>query len=472
MGFAEAKKIRGESLSNRIAGRLVGGESFGSSIGKSLSEGTKARMTGLREKINPMNIVKFMTGGSKLAAALTGRMTGASKEDMKYFTGKSGATTSKDTASKIKPLMNQQEGMFDMLEEIHKLLIDIREKRDADKPSEESIFEKQKQDERRHQELINAIRGTKTKKETDTATKENSDKSLLDNVLGAFGLKDLAKTTIKSLGGLAQLAVGGVGGVLLGGAAAAGIAYFMYKVLTDESSYEGKDSPLSVALKQAEAVGGLAGVKDEADRRKKLPEYERTMLELKDAENTFWKDLDDIPQKGTDTQLKGYAERSPEARRAVEDYKKERDAGKTPSVENKETSTVPPSSDTTESKTGDASTPTATAVPSVAAGTVSSMATETETPSATLTPSIENTASPMESTPSSAAVSAVTSQNLEMNLPTERDIKSNDLVNKTITNNTINSQNRVQQNQEVTMPSVRNSEETFKRMILYSTRVV
>jgi hypothetical protein len=42
MGFEQAKKIRGESLSNRIANRVVGGESFGTSISKSLSEGTKA----------------------------------------------------------------------------------------------------------------------------------------------------------------------------------------------------------------------------------------------------------------------------------------------------------------------------------------------------------------------------------------------------------------------------------------------
>ena len=230
MGFEEAKRIRGESLSNRIAGRLVGGESFGSSIGKSISEGTKARMTGLKEKINPMNIVKFMTGGSNLAAALTGRITGASKEDMKYFTGKSGsATTKNDTASKIKPLMDQQEGMFDVLEEIHKLLVDIREKRNADKPTEETIAEKQRNDERRHQALIQALLG---KKVSDKDIPQNESKGLFDGIfdgLNNFRVnsgRDAAKASASSArgGNVVGGASGARGGNVAGGASAAGAA--------------------------------------------------------------------------------------------------------------------------------------------------------------------------------------------------------------------------------------------------------
>ena len=179
MGFEQAKKIRGESLSNRIANRLVGGESFGTSISKSLSEGTKARMTGLREKINPMNIAKFMTGGSSLAAAMMGRMTGASKEDMRYFTGKQ---TKMDTASRIKPTV-QDEGFLDLLNEIYLLLEDSRKSSLKEFPTEEEIFEKEKKARDRHKELLDAL---KYKKPKETATKEKEEEGLLKNILSWF----------------------------------------------------------------------------------------------------------------------------------------------------------------------------------------------------------------------------------------------------------------------------------------------
>jgi hypothetical protein len=59
-----------------------------------------------------------------------------------------------------------------------------------------------------------------------------------------------------------------------------------------------------------------------------------------------------------------------------------------------------------------------------------------------------------------------TNENLEMNLP-----KDSTLAGETINTTNINSQN--QPSQSVTeIPLVRNMEETFQRMILYSTRVV
>lgn len=217
MGFAEAKKIRGESLSNRIANRLVGGESFGSSIGKSLSEGTKARMTGLKEKINPMNIAKFMTGGSNLGAALAGRVTGASKEDMKYFTGKQGKM---DTASKIKPIQ-EDEGITELLNEIYLLLEDSRQARLRDMPTEEDIAERERKAEARHKALLDAINGKMVtgKKVTASKVEDEEEGSIFDNILGTFGLKDIAKSALSGLGRMATFAVGPIGAPLLAAAA-------------------------------------------------------------------------------------------------------------------------------------------------------------------------------------------------------------------------------------------------------------
>ena len=422
MGFAEAKKIRGESLSNRIAGRLVGGESFGSSIGKSLSEGTKARMTGLREKINPMNIAKFMTGGSNLGAALAGRMTGASKEDMKYFTGKQGKM---DTASKIKPIQ-EDEGISELLNEIYLLLEDSRLARLRDMPTEEDILERERKAEARHKSLLDAINGKLItgKKVTASKVEDEEEGSIFDNVMGAFGLKDIAKSALSGLGRLATFAVGPIGAPLLAAAAIGAFGYFIYKALKAEPSYEAEQE--AKGIRQAESVGGLAGVKDEEDRIKKLPEYQRTMAELKSAEKTYWQDEDGNPQFGTDKQLEGYARRGPESAKAVQDYKKERD--KQLKVIDEEPKEVP-----------------------------APMASEST-----------NTAVPVSATPPSAAVNSAIAENLEMNLPMP-DVSS---VGGTVNNTSINAQNQPSEQSVTEIPSVRNMEETFQRMILYSTRVV
>jgi hypothetical protein len=73
----------------------------------------------------------------------------------------------------------------------------------------------------------------------------------------------------------------------------------------------------------------------------------------------------------------------------------------------------------------------------------------------------------MPSTPASAAVMPATNENLEMNLPTAAT-----LAGETINTTNINAQNQPSEQSVTEIPSVRNMEETFQRMILYSTRVV
>lgn len=105
--------------------------------------------------------------------------------------------------------------------------------------------------------------------------------------------------------------------ILLAGLGLGGLAALFWKMYTSKGAFEAEDSEVSKGIKQAEKVGGLAGVKDEAERRKKLPEYDRTMLELKDYE-----ELHNEGQKLNELQLEGFKRRSVEAARAVEDYKK------------------------------------------------------------------------------------------------------------------------------------------------------
>jgi GH24 family phage-related lysozyme (muramidase) len=71
-----------------MADKLASGQGIVSSLRGTLSDRSKAKSLAMKEKFDPMNIAKFLTGGSNLAPALVGRLTGRSKEDIGYFTGK------------------------------------------------------------------------------------------------------------------------------------------------------------------------------------------------------------------------------------------------------------------------------------------------------------------------------------------------------------------------------------------------
>lgn len=87
MDYRVASNIRGKSLSSLITDRITSGGSVGSSIKGAISDKLKARGTGIKEKFDPMNIARAMTGGGKLAPAILGRITGRSQSDINYFAG-------------------------------------------------------------------------------------------------------------------------------------------------------------------------------------------------------------------------------------------------------------------------------------------------------------------------------------------------------------------------------------------------
>ena len=447
MGFEQAKKIRGESLSNRIANRLVGGESFGTSISKSLSEGTKARMTGLREKINPMNIAKFMTGGSSLAAAMMGRMTGASKEDMRYFTGKQ---TKMDTASRIKPTV-QDEGFLDLLNEIYLLLEDSRKSSLKEFPTEEEIFEKEKKARDRHKELLEAL---KYKKPKETATKEKEEEGLLKNILSWF----------KSPLGVALLGLTSM-------AALFGVLYVGLKLLNENTPNMKALSPDEAQAilqngsdEDIQAAGGreflediVVNGKQRAENILAMPENtpeekatkKKAMLDMggQSKVEAIAKDVKtyDVPEPKPVGE--GKADRLPftkeefigkgSARKVKEDKWNKNYAPYYNDDGTKKTATPQPTKSTSQE----------------------------ESPQSAL-PKADSPISPQENTPSTAKVNEVIRENVDLNLPT-----AVTAANETVNNTTINTESQVPR-QVTEIPTVRNMEETFRRMILYSTRVV
>ena len=447
MSFEQAKKIRGESLSNRIANRLVGGESFGTSISKSLSEGTKARMTGLREKINPMNIAKFMTGGSSLAAAMMGRMTGASKEDMRYFTGKQ---TKMDTASRIKPTV-QDEGFLDLLNEIYLLLEDSRKSSLKEFPTEEEIFEKEKKARDRHKELLEAL---KYKKPKETATKEKEEEGLLKNILSWF----------KSPLGVALLGLTSM-------AALFGVLYVGLKLLNEntpnmkalspdeaQAVLQGNDEGLIKSYGGREVlediiVNGKQRAKDILNMPEDTPEEKATkkkaMLDMggQSKVEAIAKDVKiyDVPEpkpvgEGKADKLsftkEQFIKNSRKTKKAAEEYWNENYAPYYNDDGTKKTATPQP------------------------------VTTSEEQPKQNIPKVSGPSTTPQEAMPATARVNDVTRENVDLNLPT-----AVTAANETVNNTTVNTESQVPR-QVTEIPTVRNMEETFRRMILYSTRVV
>jgi hypothetical protein len=271
--------------------------------------------------------------------------------------------------------------------------------------------------------LIAAITGKPVEiKEKQTAEKVQENRtSFIDDALAAFGGLSLAKTALSALAGFAT---SGIGAAFFGAAAAGALGYFFYKVLSDKSGYEDADSELNKGLAQAREMGGLAGVKDEAERRKKLPEYERTMAEIQDFQQN-----QNEGDKLNDQQLQGFAKRGPGALEAVEDYKKQRDTyEKISGVKTPEPIT---------------SSPSAAPAPSAPMG---------EPPA-------------VESSSTGQALSVAQSQNLDLNMPESKTDPAT-----VVNNNSVKSYDKT--GTKIPMPSVRNQEPTFANMILYSTRVV
>jgi hypothetical protein len=88
MNYYDAARIRKKGFANLMTDKLASGQGVISSFRGALSDRSKAKSLAMKEKFDPMNIAKFLTGGSNLAPAIVGRLTGRSKEDIGYFTGK------------------------------------------------------------------------------------------------------------------------------------------------------------------------------------------------------------------------------------------------------------------------------------------------------------------------------------------------------------------------------------------------
>jgi hypothetical protein len=320
MDYYEARRIRKQGFTSLLARKLAeGNKGIIGSVGATLSERSKARMTGIKETFDPLNIAKFLTFGSKLAPALLGNLLGRTKQDISYFTGL------RPTSTKIGRL-EEGGGANDMLAKILTYMQDVNEENRKNKQKENNYKEELELERlRRHKELIAALTGRKIESKASLVKVQEPQTSLTNSLLGAFGLAAGAATAFKWLGKLGMFLA--TNPIVLGAGSAIAFGYALYKMLSDERGYEAKDSDLNKGLEQAQKVGGLAGVKETMEQRAKLPEYERTMEDIKDFQK-----FNNQGEPANDAQLAGFANRGIESARAVQDYKKMRDAGEIPKV--------------------------------------------------------------------------------------------------------------------------------------------
>jgi GH24 family phage-related lysozyme (muramidase) len=164
MEYQKAKTIRGKSFGELLTDNLISGGGIAGSIKKTLSERSKARMMGIKETFDPLNIAKALTGGSRLGPALLGKMLGRSQQDLEYFAGdpkkqklNQKATTGlsgKDLEESIESLGR----IYDLLKQDRDNKLKQRQKKQNFEESLES------QEELRNQELIKALTARRRKK--------------------------------------------------------------------------------------------------------------------------------------------------------------------------------------------------------------------------------------------------------------------------------------------------------------------
>jgi hypothetical protein len=447
MGYREAKNIRKKSFGT-LLGEQEGG--LGTSIKKAMSLKAKAKMTGIKETFDPMNIAKKLTFGSNLAPAIVGKMFGRKQEDIAHFTD--GKVRGKDTASKLKPIDKEagQDGMVDILTKILTLLQktneeDIKSKEKQNNYNEENEIEKEK----KRKELLLALQNKNDGGKPAEKIKSQTGMGLggiIADLLGAFGGITAGLNLLKTIGMFFMNPV--TGGLLLGAASLGALFFAMYKASPEAHEQATKVSGAMDASSEGAAIMDVVANTSDVEKRKQQilasrPSSKKSMLFWKDPElqNKYLEEI-------------GFDEKTGLTKAEKEQGYNALDANGLPTK--KETTSAAPAAAAT-------SAPTAAAV-------ADSSSSSSSAPTASLSPneSVVSTAAPVASTNVGQKLNQAVSENNSAKLSARSEDPS------TTVNNTTNvsSKQSSQSNNKSPILSVRNTEDTFQRMIMNSTRVV
>lgn len=158
--YQQARRLREQSLTSVLADQLILGEGYGSAIAKTISLKTKAKITGIKQKFDPLNIAKILTGGSRLGPAIVGKMLGRSRKDIEFFAGRARPVTSRNRAVGALPGTSTEDttGMSIVLNDILTFLHKSRERDVKQREKENNLREGEAhEEERRHKKLLKAL---------------------------------------------------------------------------------------------------------------------------------------------------------------------------------------------------------------------------------------------------------------------------------------------------------------------------
>jgi GH24 family phage-related lysozyme (muramidase) len=165
MNYAEGRAARNKGLSGLIVENLLDPEmGIGQSFSKALSDRTKATFTGIKEAFDPLNIAKKLTGGSRLAPALLGRLTGRNSSSIQYFSGRK-----KTTSTGVNFETGESIGETPVVQTLGFIFEELIRADKIKKEEQEDFYTKENQREKdeldRTEALIQALTGRQVKKE-------------------------------------------------------------------------------------------------------------------------------------------------------------------------------------------------------------------------------------------------------------------------------------------------------------------
>ena len=466
MTYQQARRIRNQSISSVLADQLIMGAGYGAAIKQTASAKWNAKISGIKEKFDPLNIIKFMTGGSRLGPAILGKMLGRSRKDIEYFTGQArpvqyrGPKIGKSPGSggSLGAAGGVLSDILTFLQKSHEDNMTMREK-------ENNFREGQKhEDQRRHESLLKALGGVKqTASPVKTAKPEGP--SFMDNIMGYVNnLIDKYKPMLEELSGFMK---GSLWPILRVGMGAFGVALIpviagsLFKLWWDRYRSDKSESNIQEAQKEGGDPAATA-----------TREMEKLRKEGDEISDPAVRDAMEVQQGIRDDAI---------ARREYfrEDFLKhsgfkkkkrwftgktyyEDNSGREPSEDMYKAASQFAEEETQKIFTGQNKDPLNKFTFVAPQGTK-----ETPKPTSPAPAAVPKTAPPVAPvTPASAAVSTKTSENRDLSLKAKT-------VVKTEKTNTTNIKNvKKTPDRKISMPAVRNNEETFARLIWDSTRVV
>ena len=174
MNYYEAAKIRKKGFADLMTDKLTSGQGVFSSARSALSDRSKARSLGFKEKFDPLNIAKVLTGGSNLAPAMLGKLLGRKTSDIRYFTGKKEYTPRSESSyyNNYTPPSMSTGGSRKATTALNKMLSFMEKSRSDDMQEQDTLDsfnelnEKMRED--RHKEVMNVfIEATKARRKAE-----------------------------------------------------------------------------------------------------------------------------------------------------------------------------------------------------------------------------------------------------------------------------------------------------------------